>query len=87
MTKLELLEYLERVAREYRLECRESLIRNAHMNDLGGECEVDQKLADAILVDFINKVGTDQWVDYGLYTKDFVKIRSSITHPLKGVGL
>jgi hypothetical protein len=70
MTKRELLEYLERTAKEYRLGCRESLIRNSHMNDLGGECDVDQKLVDAILVDFINKVGVDQWVDYGLYTKD-----------------
>lgn len=70
MTKLQLLEYLERVAKEYRLGCKESLIRNAHMNDLGGECDADQKLVDAILVDFINKVGVDQWVDYGLYAKD-----------------
>lgn len=71
MTKRELLEYLERTAKDYRLGCRESLIRNSHMNDLGGECDVDQKVVDAILVDFINKVGVDQWVDYGLYTRDF----------------
>lgn len=71
MTKLQLLEYLERVAKEYRLGCKESLTRNSHMNDLGGECDVEQKVVDAILVDFINKVGVDQWVDYGLYTKDF----------------
>ena len=77
MTKLELLEYLERTAKEYRLGCRESLIRNGHMNDLGGECDVDQKVVDAILVDFINKVGVDQWVDYGLYTKDLREKRNA----------
>ena len=77
MTKRELLEYLERTAKEYRLGCRESLIRNSHMNDLGGECDVDQKIVDAILVDFINKVGVDQWVDYGLYTKDFREERNA----------
>lgn len=77
MTKRELLEYLERTAKEYRLGCRESLIRNSHMNDLGGECDVDQKVVDAILVDFINKVGVDQWVDYGLYTKDLREKRNA----------
>lgn len=77
MTKLQLLEYLERVAKEYRLGCKDSLVRNSHMNDLEGECEVDQKLVDAILVDFINKVGVDQWVDYGLYTKDFIEERNT----------
>lgn len=71
MTKIQLLEYLERIAKEYRTDCRESLVRNSHMNGLKGECDVDQKLVDAILVDFINKVGVDQCVDYGLYTKDF----------------
>lgn len=70
MTKLQLLEYLERIAKEYRTECRDSLIRNSHMNDLKGECEVDQKVVDAILVDFVNMIGVDQGVDYGLYTRD-----------------
>jgi len=49
MTKRELLEYLERTAKEYRLGCRESLIRNSHMNDLGGECDVDD-VTDAYLI-------------------------------------
>jgi hypothetical protein len=70
MTKLQLLEYLERIAKEYRTGCRDSLIRNSHMNDLKGECEVDQKVVDAILVDFVNMIGVDQGVDYGLYTRD-----------------
>lgn len=77
MTKRQLLEYLERVAKEYRLDCAESLAHNSHMNDLRGECEVDQKVVDAILVDFINKVGADQHVDYGLYTKDLRDARRS----------
>jgi hypothetical protein len=31
---------------------------------------IDQKTVDAILVDFINYIGVDQHVDYGLYTRD-----------------
>ena len=68
MNTLELLELLKRIAKEYRQDCVASLARNRHMNQ--GFCEVDQKTVDAILVDFINKVGTSHSVDYALYTKD-----------------
>ena len=72
MTKLELLEMLLRDAKDYRKEgIAESLIRNRHMNDWeGNKSDFDQDLADAILVDFINKVAYHQGVDYGLYVKD-----------------
>jgi hypothetical protein len=32
--------------------------------------KIPQEIFDAILVDFINWVGVEQGVDYGLYTKD-----------------
>lgn len=75
MTKIELLEYLERIAKEYRLGCAASVARNQHMNETKGECDVDQKTVDAILVDFINYIGVDQNVDYGLYSKDLKGLR------------
>jgi hypothetical protein len=40
------------------------------MNETNGECNADQNTIDAILVDFINRIGVDQHVDYGLYTRD-----------------
>lgn len=70
MTKIQLLEYLTRIAKEYRLDCADSVSRNCHMNESLGKCGVDQKILDAILVDFINYIGIDQHVDYGLYTRD-----------------
>ena len=35
--------------------------------------DIDQKVVDAILVDFVNFVGISQCVDYGLYTEDLLK--------------
>lgn len=35
--------------------------------------DIDQKVVDAILVDFVNFVGISQHVDYGLYTEDLLK--------------
>jgi len=75
MTKIQLLEYLTRIAKEYRLDCASSVSRNRHMNETKDECEVDQKTVDAILVDFINYIGVDQHVDYGLYSKDLRSLR------------
>lgn len=70
MTKIELLEYLTKIAKEYRMGCTTSVARNQHMNETKGECNVEQNIVDAILVDFINHIGVDQCVDYGLYSKD-----------------
>jgi hypothetical protein len=70
MTKLELLEFLTAAAKRYRLDCAPSVARNAHMNECGGECDADQRTVDAILVGFVNRIGTDMGVDYALYTRD-----------------
>lgn len=70
MTKIELLNMLTREAKEYRKSgVLESLARNRHMNQYEGE-KVSGQTIDAILVDFINRVGARQGVDYGLYTVD-----------------
>ncbi len=77
MTRGELLKLLEEEAKRYRLEALLSIKRSRHMNDLSqadlAKLEKNQKqiqrLIDALLVDFINKVGIGQCVDLGLYTK------------------
>lgn len=75
--KIDLLKLLEDTARDYRKECILSIIRNKHMNDLEVKdgIRIKQRHIDAILVDFINKVASEQGVDYGLHTSDLVKER------------
>ncbi len=74
-TRLDLLEYITKCAKDYRLECKDSITRNSHMNELneyefsGETKEIDQKYIDAILVDFVNYIGANQCLDWGLYTK------------------
>jgi len=77
MTRGELLKMLERKAKIYRLEALKSIERSRHMNNLSArdfsrlkkEQRLIQKTIDALLVDFINAIGADQSLDYGLYTK------------------
>lgn len=82
MTKIDLLTMLTDSAVRYRKNWQDSLSRNFHMNKLielcGQNCNLKEKVIqnvpkevlDAILVDFINKIGVEQGVDYALYTKD-----------------
>lgn len=72
MTKIQLLEYLTRMAKEYRKDCQNSVNRNKHMNDLNGNFELNQNSIDALLTDFINMIGVNQGVDYALYSKDLL---------------
>ena len=76
MTRGELLNMLERVARETHLTTMESVKRNSHMSLVDENCpDVPQYIIDAILVSFINEVGTQQGLDLGLYTKDLYNER------------
>jgi len=34
---------------------------------------IDQRIVEAVVVDFINYLGARMWVDYGLYTQDLNK--------------
>jgi hypothetical protein len=81
MTRGEFLHLLSEYAKIYVPEAVASVTRNHHMNDLTGgkiyyntppvlEVEVDQRVVDAVVVDFINFIGEKMWVDYGMYTKD-----------------
>lgn len=76
MTKKELLDYLENQACEYRLIAKNSIKRNKHMNNIEKNDMIEQKVVDAILVDFINYIALYQGVDLGLYTKYLVKDRT-----------
>jgi len=70
-TRGEMLDYITRCAKDYRLECKDSIIRNSHMNKLDeSDFDIDQIYIDAILVDFVNYIGAEQCMDWGLYTRD-----------------
>lgn len=71
MTKLELLQWLEKQAKHYRHIARDSVCRNKHMNKTNGSSTMSQDEIDALLVDFINYCGVQQGLDYGLYTRHF----------------
>lgn len=81
MTKKDLLELLEKKAKNYREEALDSIERNNRMNNLTaadfkkikGEIKYSKRLIDALLVDFINSVATGQGIDLGLYTKHLKK--------------
>lgn len=71
-TRSDLMIYLTRMAEEYSPKCKESVKRNNHMN-LVIEEDVDISLGDnniveAVLVDFVNYIGSNQGLDWGLYT-------------------
>jgi len=70
MTRGELLNMLERIARETHLTMNDAIRRNEHMYDKvsDNQPDVPQYLIDAILCHFINEVGVQQGLDYGLAT-------------------
>lgn len=65
MTKIQLLDLLAKISKEYRPDARVAIVRNHHMNDLSLKDQEmllvqplrAQKIIDATLVDFINKIG------------------------------
>lgn len=72
MTKGELLKMLDKLAVEYCPKAMESVNRNSHMNDYDGE-SINQTTVDALIVDFVNYVGTFQGLDYAFYTRHLYK--------------
>jgi len=73
MTIGDYLKTMTELAKKYRGQASDSIRRNQHMNDLGGECRLTQDEIDAILTDFINFVGVTNCCDYGLYTRDLAE--------------
>lgn len=70
MNKIELLTYLTNTAKVYRPDAVASVLRNRHMNQIADSEYPHQNVVDAVLVDFINYIGTRNGIDYALYTKD-----------------
>jgi len=70
MTKKEFMDYLTERCIGYLPLCRDSIVRNNHMNNIGYESslQVTDNEIEAILADFINYIGIDQGLDWGLYT-------------------
>lgn len=58
-------------ARQYRIKSNESLRRASHMNEdiMKNRADLEQELVDALLVDFINFIGSERGGNYGIYTK------------------
>ena len=81
-TKGDLLNYVTKMAIEYAPKCKDSVVRNSHMNEIDGYLmsEVDQDCIDAILVDFVNYIGMNQGLDWGLYTKDLEEGKLGVNH-------
>lgn len=81
MNKKQLLDLLENETKAYRNDALDSIARNRHMNDLTKRdiarlrknSKLFERLRDALLVDFINFVGTGQNLDQGLRTKHLQK--------------
>lgn len=65
---------LTRQAQEYRADAQKSLERNRHMNEIEQGEQVQQRIIDAVLTDFINYLGMKQGADFGLYTEDLRKL-------------
>lgn len=82
MTNGQLCKLVERVIKKYRLEARDSVIRNKHMNDLGprDKSALKQKIIDALLVDFLNFFAvTACGMDLGMYTSDLLTEEKQLT--------
>lgn len=64
----QLMDMLIDHAKQYCPGALESINRNSHMNEYHGE-KVSQNVIDALIVDFINFIGSQHCLDLGLYTK------------------
>jgi hypothetical protein len=69
----ELLDTLNKSAKEYAPDACKSIIRNCHMNNLYPDSKVDPDTVDAVIVDFVNYIASTYCVDYAMYTKDLRK--------------
>ncbi len=72
MKAIEVLNKTADYAKKYRSEAQKSLERNNHMNQIEDSEQVQQRIIDAVLVDFINYIGVKHGIDYAMYTKDLM---------------
>lgn len=64
MRPLEMVEFIESAARNF---------RESYMNEVNISQVVDQKILDAVVVDFVNYIALSQCIDFALHTKDLQK--------------
>ncbi len=79
-TKKDLLDYISERARCYSTICEDSVKRNQIHS-------VDQEQANAILVDFVNYIGANQGLDWGLKVEDLWNDQEEMSHPPRGTML
>jgi hypothetical protein len=72
MKAISILETTTEYAKKYRRDAQKSLEINRHMNQIDEGEQVQQRIIDAVLVDFINYIGMKHGIDMGIYTKDLV---------------
>jgi hypothetical protein len=71
MKTIEVLNILKCYATKYKEEgIIKSVKGNSHMNELSDDIKMTSEEAEAVIVDFINYVGVQSCIDYGLYTRD-----------------
>ena len=68
MNKIELMNMLKRDAEKLRSDT-DYFTRNAHMHTL--KDRPSQEVIDNVLCAFLNTVGMNQGIDYGMYSTDF----------------
>jgi hypothetical protein len=69
-TKADLLNYLTKMITEYHPKCNDSIRRNHHMlNRKKFAASVPDTDIEDILTDFVNYVGSNQGLDWGLYVR------------------
>jgi len=75
MTRIELIHFIEKAARDYKNGgVLKSIRRSRHMNNFKGKTLPNDAI-DAILVDFINFIAMRWGIDYGLKTTDLTGIQ------------
>lgn len=78
ISRLQFIEHITEAIEKYRLDSNSSIHRHSHMNDIEPEDYVEQRIVDAILVDFVNFIAGKMGVDYGIYTRDLKKDKNVI---------
>lgn len=73
MNKIQLTELLIKRAKEYSKDAQSSLVRNNHMNEIDDGEIVQQRIIDAVVVDYINFIGNKMCMDIALYVEDLKK--------------
>ena len=72
MTRIELLNYLTKEAKEFRKDTN-AISRNEHLTGVDSTHAPSAQQIDGVLVAFINHIGISQCVDYALSFSDLDK--------------